>query len=93
MAADTATGKMNQKLKEPQIIEVTQEKNGNNEAPVFFGQATGQADSPMPFGGEVPRDPVCPQTIDNISGWQERDGEEPDDCLSLEESQRTEISL
>ena len=90
MAADTATGKMNQKLKEPKIIEI---KENDNEAPVFFGQATGQADSPMPFGGEVPRDPVCPQTIDNISGWQERDGEEPDDCLSPQGPEGTEISL
>ena len=90
MAADTATGKMNQKLKEPKIIEI---KENDNEAPVFFGQATGQADSPMPFGGEVPRDPVCPQTIDNISGWQERDGEVPDVCLSPERLEGSEISL
>ena len=89
MAADTATGKMNQKLKEPKIVEI---KN-DDQTPVFFGQATRQAEAPMPFGGEVPRDPVCPQTFDNISGWQERDGEEPDDCLSPEGLQGTEISL
>ena len=90
MASDTATGKMNQKLKEPKIIEI---KENDNEAPVFFREDTRQEETPMPSGGEIPRDPVCPQTFDNISGWQERDGEEPDDCLSPEGPEGTEISL
>ena len=90
MAADTATGKMNQKLKEPKIIEI---KENDNEAPVFFGQATGQADSPMPFGGEVPRDPVCTEAVDNAGSWQERDGEVANGSLSPQRPEGTEISL
>ena len=89
MAADTATGKMNQKLKEPQIVEI---KN-DDQTPVFFREAPGQADADMSCGGTLPRDPVCPQTFDNISGWQERDGEVANDSLSLEGPEGTEISL
>jgi hypothetical protein len=90
MAADTATGKMNQKLKEPQIIEI---KENDNEAPVFFREDTRQAPANMPFGGEIPRDSVCPEAVDNAGGWAQRDGEEPDDSLSLEGPEGTEIPL
>ena len=90
MAADTATGKMNQKLKEPKIIEI---KENDNEAPVFFGQATGQADSPMPFGGEVPRDTVCVETSDNVGGGQERTGEIEHVGVSPEGPEGTEVDL
>ena len=90
MAADTATGKMNQKLKEPKIIEI---KENDNEAPVYFREDTGQAQAPMPFGGEVPGHSVCTETSDNFGGGSQGDGQEPDDCLSPQRPEGTEISL
>ena len=90
MAADTATGKMNQKLKEPQIIEI---KENDNEAPVFFREDTRQAPANMPFGGEIPRDSVCPEAVDNAGGREERDGEDTHDCVSPQGPEGTEISL
>ena len=89
MAADTATGKMNQKIKEPKIVEI---KN-DNEAPVFFREDTRQAQADMPFGGEIQRDPVCVETSDNAGGWAQGDGEEQHDSQSPEGPEGTEISL
>ena len=90
MAADTATGKMNQKLKEPQIIEI---KENDNEAPVFFREDTRQAQAPMPFGGEIPGHPVCVETSDNAGGWEERTGEIEHVGVSPEGSEGTEVDL
>jgi hypothetical protein len=81
---------MNQKLKEPQIIEI---KENDNEAPVFFREDTRQAEADMPFGAEVPRHPVCTETVDNFGGWQERDGQKFDDRVSPEGPERTEVDL
>ena len=93
MAVDTATGKMNQKFQEPQIVEITEEiKNGNN-ASNFFGQAPGQEEAPLPTGGEVSGDPVCSQTIDNVSGGPERDGQVMHDSFDVEGPSGTEVDL
>ena len=88
MASDTCVGKMNQQLKEPKIIEI---KNDN--PPIFFGQVSKQAETPMPSGGEVPRDQVCPETIDNISGGQERNGQIADDSGCVAEPESLEMDL
>ena len=90
MAADTATGKMNQKLKEPKIIEI---KENDNEAPVFFGQATRQAQVDMSCGGEIPRNTVCVETSDNAGGWEERTGKIEHVGVSPEGSEGTEVDL
>ena len=93
MAVDTATGKMNQKLREPQIVEITEEiKNGNN-ASNFFGQAPGQEEAPMPTGGEVPGGSVCSQTIDNVSNREERDGQVMYDSGCTAEPEGAEVDL
>ena len=88
MASDTCVGKMNQKLKEPQIIEI---KNDN--PPIFFGQVTKQAEAPMPSGGEIPGDQVCPETVDNVGGGQEGYGQIADDSGCAAEPESTEMDL
>ena len=88
MASDTCVGKMNQTLKEPKIIEI---KNDN--PPIFFGQVAKQAEAPMPGGGEVPRDPICFETIDNISGRPERDGQVSNDSGCAAEPESIEMDL
>ena len=88
MASDTCVGKMNQQLNEPKIIEI---KNDN--PPIFFGQVAKQAEAPMPSGGEVPRDQICPETIDNISGGQERNGQIADDSGCVAEPESIEMDL
>ena len=93
MAVDTATGKMNQKLREPQIVEITQEIKNGDDASNFFGQAPGQEEAPMPTGGEVPGDPVCTEAFSNVGGGEERDGQKPDDCFDVERSEGTEVDL
>ena len=90
MAADTATGKMNQKLKEPKIIEI---KENDNEAPVFFGQATGQAQADMPFGGEIPGHQVCIEAIDNFGGGTQGTGEVDHVGVSSEGPEGTEVDI
>ena len=86
MAADTATGKMNQKLKEPQIIEI---KENDNEAPVFFREDTRQAEANMPFGGEISGTKVCVETVDNFGSWEEGAGQEQHVGVSPERPERT----
>ena len=88
MASDTCVGKMNQQLNEPKIIEI---KNDN--PPIFFGQVAKQAETPMPSGGEIPRDPVCPETIDNISSGPEGVGEKPDGSECAAEPESLEMDL
>ena len=88
MASDTCVGKMNQQLKEPKIIEI---KNDNPSQ--FFGQVAKQAETPMPSGGTLPGDQVCPETIDNISGGTQRLGQEPDDSGCVAEPESIEMDL
>ena len=88
MASDTCVGKMNQQLKEPKIIEI---KNDN--PPIFFGEVARQAETPMPGGDEIPRDTVCPETIDNIGRGAQRVGEKPDGSECVAEPESTEMDL
>ena len=88
MASDTCVGKMNQQLNEPKIIEI---KNDN--PPIFFGETARHTEAPMPSGGEVFRDQVCPETIDNISNWAQGVGEKPDGSECAAESESTEVDL
>ena len=88
MASDTCVGKMNQQLKEPKIIEI---KNDN--PPIFFGQVAKQAEAPMPSGREIPRDPVCPETIDNINCGSEGLGKVPNDSGCAAEPESLEMDL
>ena len=90
MAVDTATGKVNQKLKEPKIIEI---KENDNEAPVFFREDTRQAQADMPFGGEIPGHSVCIETSDNISGRPERDGQVSNESGCAAEPESLEMDL
>jgi hypothetical protein len=93
LATDTMTGKLNQNLQEPQIVEITQEiKNGNN-ASNFFGETTGQEEAQMPTGGEVPGDPVCAEAFGDAGGWTQRDGQIADDSLDVEGPSGTEVDL
>ena len=41
LATDTMTGKLNQNLREPQIVEITHHEKNDNETSKFFGQAPG----------------------------------------------------
>ena len=93
LATDTMTGKLNQKLREPQIEDITQEIKNGNDTPNFFREAPGEKEAPMPTGGTLPGNPVCDETVDNVSGGSQRDGQVTDGCLDVEGSPRTEVDL
>jgi hypothetical protein len=78
LATDTMTGKLNQNLKEPKIVEI---KN-DDQTPVFFREAPGEREADMPTTGEVPWDSVCIEAVDNAGGGTQRDGEDTHVCES-----------
>ena len=93
MAVDTMTGKMNQRLREPQIEEIIAHEKNDNATSNFFGQAPRQEETTMSTGGEVPRDSVCTEAFSNVSGGTQGDGQVTDDCVDVERSQGTEVDL
>jgi hypothetical protein len=93
LATDTMTGKLNQNLREPQIVEITQEIKNGNDAPIFFGQAPRQEETTMSTGGTLPGDPVCNEAFGNVSGGTQGDGQVTDDCLDVERPEGTEVDL
>ena len=88
MAADTATGKMNQRQNEPKIIEIK-----NDDSPIFFGQTPRQTETTMPSGGEIPRNTLCNEAFGDASSGPERNGEIPNDSLDVERSEGIEVDL
>ena len=58
----------------------------------LFGEVR-HAETPMPSGGEVPRDPVGPETIDNVSGGTQGLGQITDGSECAAESESTEMDL
>ena len=93
LATDTMTGKLNQNLREPQIVEITQHEKNDNDAPNFFREAPGQEEAPMPTRGAVPGDPVCTEAFGDVSGSKERDGQDLHDRFDVEGPEGTEVDL
>ena len=93
LGVDTMTGKMNQKLQTPQIVEITAYEKNDNNTPNLFGKVPGQEETPMPTGGEVPRDPVCTEAFGDAGRGQKGDGQVADDCLDVEGPEGTEVHL
>ena len=87
------TGKLNQNLREPQIVEITQEIKNGNDTPNFFREAPGQKETTVPTGGALPGDPICTEAFGDVSGGQEGYGQKPDDCLDAERPEGTEVDL
>ena len=93
MAVDTMTGKMNQRLREPQIEEIIAHEKNDNDTSNFFGETPRQEEADMPAGGEVPRDPVRNEAFSNVSGGAQGDGKNMHDSLDVEGSSGTEVDL
>ena len=93
MAVDTMTGKMNQRLREPQIEEIIAHEKNDNDTSNFFGEAPRQEETQMSTGGEVRRDSVCAEAFGDVGGGQEGDGQKPNDCVDVERPEGTEVDL
>ena len=93
LGVDTMTGKMNQKLQQPQIVEITAYEKNDNNTPNLFGKIPGQEETPMSAGGEVPRDPVCNEAFSDGNLRPQGDGKNGHDCLDVEGSSGTEVDL
>ena len=77
--ADVASGKLNQQLKSPQIIEIAQEKNDHDPS-IFSGPPQGQSETnTVPSVGEKTGDPIRQQAECDDNLRQERNGEDPID--------------